>query len=99
MCSDKPCWRAKGDTSYFYKDRERLENGAKRLAVRASNPFARMRFVASGPNVQLPALPLTQDPMVSAQLINGAGHCWGSEFESPPLTRSKARSKRFRDRN
>jgi hypothetical protein len=99
MCVDKACWRPKGDHSFFYKDPERLENGAKRLGARASSSSARFRFVASGPNVALPPLPMAQDPVVAAQLINGTGHCWGAEYEGPPLTKAKSRSKRFRDRN
>jgi hypothetical protein len=95
-CDGKPCWKQKGDLWFTYRDPQRANRGVKRVTVRVSR-LTRTRFVATGPNVLMPTLPLGQDPKVTAQLINSNGECWGADFTSPPLTRSRSRTKRFRD--
>jgi hypothetical protein len=38
-----------------------------------------------------PAMPFTQAPQITVQVVNSLGNCWGVDFVSPPLANSGSR--------
>jgi hypothetical protein len=97
LCSDRPCWSARGDSGWRYRDRTGARGGVRRFRIgQAGNGAFRMGVTARGEEVELPVLPVAT-PLV-VQVVRGAGtvrQCWQARFESPAISttdRFKART-------
>jgi hypothetical protein len=81
LCSDGAgCWRT-NRRGFRYLDRQRLAQGTRTVVLRSGDGTAGIRAMASGPNLPMPALPLTAPVIV--QLVTGEGRCWGARFLNP----------------
>jgi hypothetical protein len=95
-CGGKPCWKQRDSKSFRFKDHTAAQFGLKRIVLRAGAPaLADLVVRARGPNVPLPALPLTEPVVVQLVKSDGSG-CWQSDYSSPPI---KSNSKVFADKN
>jgi hypothetical protein len=92
----KPCWKATSK-GFRYKDGNQVPDGVQRIVLKeGASGKARIVWVGKGPDLRIPGLPLSQDPTVIVQLVNGNGVCWTAEYGPPPQA---ATAVRFRDRN
>jgi pre-peptidase len=81
LCSDGTgCWKTTRE-GFRYLDRQRLAQGTRTVVLRSGDGTARISTIASGPNLPMPALPLTTP--VTVQLVTGEGRCWGARFLNP----------------
>ena len=92
-CEGDPCWkRLQGDKGFRYRDSEGLRDGVTSLSLTtggSGNPV--IQWKARGANLPLPALPLSEDPGLTAQILNGDGECWSASFSAPARKNKKAR--------
>jgi hypothetical protein len=83
LCSGKPCWKESG-TGFKYKSKTNAD-GIQSVGLKAGvagKPTITVK--GKGTNVAVPALPLSQNPTVTVQLLGGAGNvCWDSSFGAP----------------
>jgi hypothetical protein len=83
LCSDGAgCWRTTRQ-GFRYLDRQRLAQGTRTVVLRSGDGTADISVIASGPNLPMPALPLTAP--VTVQLVTGEGRCWGARFLNPSV--------------
>ncbi|GIW44497.1 MAG: hypothetical protein KatS3mg077_1779 [Candidatus Binatia bacterium] len=82
-CSGRACWRARRG-GFVYRNRWANEAGVRALHIAArSSGAATMSLQAKGPKLSLPALPLSQQPEVVAELRNSLGRCWQARMTTP----------------
>jgi hypothetical protein len=81
----KPCWKARSNKGFRYRDPLKVNDGLTRIALRTKpQALADLVLRARGPNVPIPPLPLTLP--VLAQLIKSDGpECWESTYSAPAL--------------
>jgi hypothetical protein len=81
----KPCWKARSNKGFRYRDPLKANHGIARIALRTKpEALADLVFRARGPNVPVPPLPLTEP--VLAQLVRSDGpQCWESSYSAPAL--------------
>lgn len=81
----KPCWKARSNKGFRYRDPLKANDGISRIALRTKPAaLADLVFRARGPNVPIPTLPLTEP--VLAQLVRSDGpQCWESHYSAPAL--------------
>jgi hypothetical protein len=82
-CGGGHCWRqfSKG---FQYHDKHGIAGGIESLLLRAGpQGGALISLKGGGIDLQMPALPLAQDPRVTVQLKNDLGSCWDADYTSP----------------
>jgi hypothetical protein len=94
--SGKECWSS-STMGFRYRDRNLSPDGLLKLVVK-SGAAAESRVIAigRGPDLRVPGMPLSQDPDVVVQLVNGEGTCWEAAYAAPA---SRNTSDQFKDRN
>jgi hypothetical protein len=98
-CANRqPCWRQTTKNALFI-DRQGQTNGVRVLyLISGETGRAKIIAVARGALLNLPTIPLVQDPTVTLQLQNGTGNCWESRFTYPArLNRVRGASQVFLD--
>ncbi len=83
-CGTKPCWKPVGG-GFKYKDASLSNGGIKTLLLRGNALLpgkSKITLVGKGAASPMPPLPLSQDVKVTAQVLNGAGFCWGAEYST-----------------
>lgn len=93
-CAGKACWKALSSGAK-YADKELTPDGVKSMVLKATTGAAVMSVGGQGPNLGLPALPLTGT--ITVQLANDTGACFGATFSttlptSDPTRLLKAKS-------
>lgn len=87
LCRAVPCWRPFNAGVIEYFDRDHLAGGLERLRLSpGAAGAARVLAKALGPNLDLPATPLTAP--VTVQLQGSNGTCWSSTYSSSILQNS-----------
>ncbi len=91
-CSGRPCWRPIASGGYRYVDPGLLPNGLQKLTLR-SGPLGKSTVYARARGVVLadPPMPFQHDPLITAQLVNGIGTCWGADYVNAPRANSAAK--------
>ncbi len=85
-CSGKPCW-LKNDTGFTYLDPRADAAGIAAITLRSTKSGeGTIAVLGFGDELDLPNLPLPQDPMVVVQLRNtfDGGRCWEARYSAPP---------------
>lgn len=83
LCRGQPCWRAVRN-GFVYRNRWANEFGIRSLKLGAkSSGGGQVSLLASGQKLELPSLPLSQDPAVVIELRNSLGHCWQATMTAP----------------
>jgi cysteine-rich repeat protein len=81
--SFRPCWKS-GKTGFKYNDRDASPAGLQKLQLKAGGlGKSKVQLKARGDNLTVPALGLSQDSTVTAQLVGSHGLCFAAEFSSP----------------
>jgi hypothetical protein len=86
-CPADGCWRTVIDRGFQYRDVLGTRDGIREIDLFAGLPGrASIAVRGSGVNVNVPALPLEQDPTVIVQVKNDfeAGKCWEERFSGRP---------------
>ncbi len=84
LCRGRPCWSA--GTAYRYTDRDASAGGVRKIILKpGADGSARIVVKGKGEPLEVPGLPLTQQPQLTVQLKNDVGGCWGSAFPSPAI--------------
>jgi hypothetical protein len=88
-CGPKPCWKSSA-SGFSYGDKSLANDGVfKILLKQGAAGKAKILVLGKGSNLGMPAPVgpglLAQDTRVTAQLVNSAGSCWGTEFTAPAL--------------
>ena len=81
------------DGGFSYQDLAGASDGLRSLVMRTNQN--RIRAKVRGMEFQPPMLPLTGDPVITVQLRNSVGSCWGATYSKPSVnsrTRLHARS-------
>jgi cysteine-rich repeat protein len=83
-CDGKPCWKAIGGGGFKYQNKGLYPNGLQKLTIKAG-PDGKAKILVKGKGswIRMPSLPLSQNPMVTVQLINGEGECWRDTYSAP----------------
>jgi hypothetical protein len=95
-CAGKPCWRetARG---FKYSNKGATPDGVVFLALKEGlEGLAQITLKGAGINLQMPSLPLDQDPAATVQLKNDAGICWDADYTAPAITNEQVQ---FRDKS
>jgi hypothetical protein len=87
-CFGRPCWVPIGtDGGFRYNDFGLLPNGIQQLKVRTGRlGKARVSVKARGTELPDPPMPFQQNPLITVQVINSLGNCWGADYVSPART-------------
>lgn len=87
-CDGKPCWSAIG-SGFKYKDPRAANAGIKNVLLK-SGQVGKAKIVVKGKDAHLdiPTLPLSQDPQIIVQLKNQVGVCWEARY-GPPATKNE----------
>lgn len=95
-CGAHLCWKPSGK-GYRYKDSAAATEGVSEITIKPddSKPKSKATVRLKGSGFAVPVLPLAQDGLVVAQLVNGVGTCWEGRFAAPAKT---ATANRFEDR-
>jgi hypothetical protein len=96
MCAGRPCWK---ETAYGFKyaDKDAIPDGVVSLVLKEGlEGRAQITLTAKGVNLEMPVLPLDQDPTVTVQLKNDRGICWGADYTAPAITSDQVQ---FRDKS
>jgi len=95
MCRGRPCWKAVGARGFRYTDKDGTPAGIVALKLLAGSAGrTQLALKARGALLESPALPLTQDPAVTAQIRRDGGPCWETVLPAPARRRDGGR---FRD--
>ncbi len=79
-CDGKPCWTAKGNGGFKYKNTSGVPGGLVKLLLRpGADGKAKIRARAKGAEVTLPLLPLTLPVLAQLQRI-GQPDCWEASY-------------------
>ena len=86
LCHGRPCWKTTGGTGFKYADRDRTPDGLLGIVLRSGAAGrARITLKGKGDRLATPALPLTQDPRVTVQLVATTGACWETTHGAPAI--------------
>jgi hypothetical protein len=91
LCGSDPCWKAKGERGFKYKNDAGNADGITSILMKSGqNGKAKVIVKGRGLNLALPAPAtltelLNQDTAVTVQLVNSVNKCWTTEFISPAL--------------
>lgn len=95
-CGARPCWQD-AKRGFRYVDKAGSADGIVALSLKEGfEGTAQVAAIGLGLGVDMPTLPLQQDPGVIVQLRNDLGLCWDAEFSAPASTSSPVQ---FRDRS
>lgn len=84
-CGGHPCWRPIGSGGFRYRDVGLLPNGVGELSVRTGVlGKARVSVKARGAALPDPPMPFQHDPLITVQVVNSAGSCWGADYVNVP---------------
>jgi hypothetical protein len=73
-CAGTPCWKARGNSGFSYRDREHGRDGVASLTVKISgNGQASIALKAKGPSLPTPALPLSHHSAAWRRRVLGDG--------------------------
>jgi cysteine-rich repeat protein/probable HAF family extracellular repeat protein len=80
-CGGRPCWK---ETNAGFSYGQKSASGALKLKLTQGllPGKAKLQLSGKGSAVQLPTLPLAQDPAVRVQVVNGNGVCWEATYSS-----------------
>lgn len=82
-CAGRPCWVPIRTGGFRYKDFGLLPDGIRQLNVKAGRlGKAKVFMKARGTELPDPPMPFRQDALITVQVVNSIGKCWGSEFVS-----------------
>src|SRR5262245_15502949 len=97
-CGQHACW-AEGASGFRFRSREREPDGASTLVLHHGRRDGRARivFLASGANLDLPDLSDMASPLTVQLRRTGSSVCWGARYSFPPA-RQRGGSL-FRDRS
>ena len=96
MCGTRPCWQST-KRGFRYLDKAGTADGIVSVTLKEGfEGSAQIAAKGLGLGVDMPVLPLQQDPRVIVQLRNDLGICWDAEFGPPASTTT---SIQFRDRS
>lgn len=95
-CAGKPCWTATAH-GFKYADKDAIPDGVVSLVLKEGlEGFAKITLKGQGANLQMPILPLDQDPAVIVQLVNDQGVCWDANYTAPAIANEQVQ---FRDKS
>jgi cysteine-rich repeat protein len=93
-CHGKPCWKASGNGTLTYGDKDATPDGVTQATLRpGSDGKAQIQVKARGLALALPTLPLAQGPAVVVQLRSSTGACWGQAYAAPAARNDGAQFK------
>ncbi|HYC00058.1 MAG TPA: choice-of-anchor Q domain-containing protein [Candidatus Limnocylindrales bacterium] len=94
-CAARACWRSRTGRGYQYADRDATPEGLSKLKLTVgATGQASIKLLARGPLLELPALPLSQESHVVAQLLTSDAGCWQTTLPAPAVVNDASR---FRD--
>jgi hypothetical protein len=82
-CADRPCWRPRSRGGFEYDDRNLDPDGIRKLiVVPGADGRATLMVFAKGANLQVPRLPLRDDPNVIVQVLTSdpSTACWEATY-------------------
>jgi cysteine-rich repeat protein len=83
-CHGKPCWKASGNGTLKYGDKDATPDGVTQASLRPGpDGKAQIQVKARGLGLALPTLPFAQGPAVVVQLRSSTGVCWGQTYAAP----------------
>jgi len=95
VCDGKPCWKEIGK-GFKYKDATAANGGISGLLLKFGEAGkAKLVAKGKGPNLDTPALPLSQDEAVIVQLSSQTGVCWEARYGPPAKTND---AEQFKDK-
>jgi hypothetical protein len=81
-CDGRACWKPRTH-GFRYANKAGTPDGVVTLLLNDGVPgTAHISLKATGINLDLPPLPLPQDPKVTLQLVNGVGQCWDADYST-----------------
>jgi hypothetical protein len=95
-CAGKPCWKEKTH-GFKYVDKEATPEGVVSLVLKEGlEGRTQITLKAKGINLEMPSLPLDQDPAITVQLKNDRGICWDADYTVPAIRNEQVE---FRDKS
>jgi hypothetical protein len=92
----RSCWST-ASRGFRYRDTNLAPDGLLKLVLKAGgNGQSRVIAIGRGLDLRVPGMPLSQDPKVTVQLVNGDGTCWEARYGSPAGRNTDAQ---FKDKN
>jgi hypothetical protein len=96
MCGTRPCWQETGQ-GFRYSDGAGASDGIVFIALKQGlDGRAQIAVKGYGDALDMPVLPLDQDPTVIMQLKNDLGTCWEASFAAPASRNTQIE---FRDKS
>jgi hypothetical protein len=101
MCGGEFCWKPSGTKGFSYRDAAGQASGITKVGIHTGTQGeAKVSLKGRGSNLPhiVPANAnnlLSQDPLVTVQLVNTMGECWESVFAAPA---TKVDGTSFRDK-
>ncbi len=84
LCHGKPCWKASGNGTLKYGDKDATPDGVTQASLRPGvEGKAQIQVKARGLALSVPSLPFAQSPAVVVQLHSSTGTCWGQAYTAP----------------
>jgi len=79
-CAGKPCWKPTGTKGFKYGDKDLAVAGVSKISLKTgAQGKAKFSVKAKGPGIPLPAMPVTDLPLV-LQMFSTTGVCWEALF-------------------
>ncbi len=83
-CANGPCWH-ETSRGFRYVDGNGTRGGIVLVTMKeGTNGHAQIKLKGKGGSLDMPLLPLAQDPAVTVQLKNDAGVCWAADYSRRP---------------
>ncbi len=82
ICDDRPCWDARGDRGFSYRDKQATPDGITKAKMKAAEEGKpQVQIVGQGVELPMPALSLTLPVTVQYVVNEGAtSECWQTTF-------------------
>ena len=85
-CNGKPCWK-EGTKGFKYKNKFGTPEGVTDVLLKEGlvPGKAKILLKGKGMSIDMPIMPLDQDPSVKVQMINSNGECWEANYGTPAI--------------
>ena len=84
-CVGHQCWRPVGNGGFRYKDPGLVPHGLQQLSVTAGTlGQPKVLVKARGALMPDPPMPFQHAPLITVQVINDLGSCWGADYVNAP---------------
>jgi len=84
QCGGEPCWKRLSDKGFRYKDLIGAFGGVQKIILKSGDTGKAKALVKSrGDQIEMPPIPIPQEPSVVVQLVNGEGQCWDAAYTAP----------------